>query len=447
MEKMEQTELDTLIEAGEWETLQQRLSDLPPAAAAHVITEAPPERRLDLFRAVNGDTAQEIFPHLSCERQQDLLEDLTESEIRRLVNALAPDDRTYLLENLSRPDVQRLLALLTIENRREAMELLQYAEDSVGRLMSPEYVALLPHWTAANAVDYMRRRRIKPEFAHTLYVVDNSSRLQRVLTLPALVLAPPSTPVTEVSDRPYVTLSPTDDRERAVRDMGEYDMVALPVTREDGVMLGVVTFDDVMDVAEEEATEDIQRQAGVEPLNTPYPDISVRSLFQKRIPWLAALIGVYLVASAVVSAFEGILAAQVVLAAFLPMLMGSGGNVGAQSGTLTVRALATGELGGRAWVRALNKEAAVGLVLGLALAVLAGSVGFWKGGPALATVIATSMLAIVCVANMFGILLPLLLQKLGVDPAVAASPVITSLTDISSLVIYFVVAKTMLNLG
>jgi magnesium transporter len=279
-----------------------------------------------------------------------------------------------------------------------------------------------------------------------IYVVDEAWKLIDMLELARFVLADPASPVEQLMDRTFVALSPHDDRERAVQMMLKYDAVALPVVDSEGVLLGVVTVDDVLDVAEEEATEDFQKWAAVTPLKVPYPEAGVWPLFLKRVPWLIGLVFVYIGASGFIAAYENMLASQIVLASFMPMLLGTGGNVGAQSGTLTVRALATGELRGVLWLRTLGKETAVGVTLGLTLAAFAGGLGLLRGGNQIGLVVAAAMVLIVTAANIIGMVLPYALYRSGADPAVASNPLITSLTDLTSLALYFTIATRLLEL-
>jgi magnesium transporter len=299
----------------------------------------------------------------------------------------------------------------------------------------------------SHALAHIRNEAPPPELIGSVHVVDSESRLVDTLELSRLVLADPATLVKQIMDRRYVALSPWDDREKAVQLIQKFDLPSIPVVDERGVLLGVVTVDDVLDVAEEEATEDIQRQAAVAPLKAAYPQLGISALFLKRIPWVAGLMFVYMIASSIVSRFEETLAAQLVLASFIPLLMGSAGNVGSQAGTLTVRAIATGVLPRKLWMKAAAKETGVGASLAVTLGLLASLIAYVQAGPDVALVVGVAMAIVVIVANFFGLILPLILVSMGADPAVAASPFITSLTDITSLMIYFAVASSLLGVG
>jgi magnesium transporter len=283
------------------------------------------------------------------------------------------------------------------------------------------------------------------EVVTTIYVTDSQWKLVDAIQLPRLILAEPDHRVEAILKRDVVSLSPHDDREEAVRAMARYDAFVLPVVGADGVLLGIVTADDVLDVAEEEATEDFHLSAAVGPLKVSYRDATPLSLVRKRIPWLLALVIVNFGAAGVIAAYEDTLAAVISLAFFIPLLMGSGGNTGAQSATLVVRALATGEVDRSDWGRTLGKEVAVGAALGGAMAVSGWILGLVTGGTGVALVVALAMFCIVLVSNLIGVAVPLLLTRVGIDPAVASNPLIASVADVSGLLIYFAIASWLLN--
>ena len=332
---------------------------------------------------------------------------------------------------------------------KSARLLLSYPDESIGRLMTPEYIAIRKDWTIERALRHIRIKGRDHEVVSTIYVTDDHWKFLNAVDLPQLILADPEDRVESVIDTEEVaTLSPNADREEAVRIMGKYDLFVLPVVGSDGVLLGVVTADDVLDVAEEEATEDFQRAGAVEPLKTAYRDASIGSLVRKRIPWLLALVMINLGAAWVVKEYEEVLAAVIALAFFLPLMMGTAGNTGAQSATLVVRALATGEFDRANWSRALLKEVGVGLLLGgvMGLAGLfLGILGAVENQYQVALVVSLSMFLVVLVANLIGIAIPLFLTWVGFDPAVSSSPLITSIADVAGLLIYFAIASQVLG--
>jgi magnesium transporter len=437
-------DIEELIGARRWSELKSIVSELPAPEIAEILLEHDSPGRLLLFRLLPRDLAGEVFSHLDREAQNALLGRLNDEETRRLLADLEPDDRTHLFEELPDRVVQRLLNLLDPADLRAARLLLSYPDESVGRLMTPEYVAIRPDWTIAQALDHIRIKGRDREVVSTIYVTDTHWKFLDAVDLPQLILAEPSGPVGALLGHEAVTLSPYDDREEAVRKMARYDKFVLPVVGADGVLLGIVTADDVLDVAEIEATEDFQLAGGVEPLRVPYRDATVLALVRKRIPWLLGLVIVNLGAAGVIAAYEQTLAAVLSLAFFIPLLMGSGGNTGAQSATLIVRALATGEVERSDWIRMVIKELAVGATLGLTLAAAAWLLGLFEGTPQVAVVVAIAMFLIVLVSNLIGVVVPLALTRFGIDPAVASSPLITSMADVSGLLIYFATASWML---
>jgi magnesium transporter len=434
-----------LIDGRRWSELKAAVSEWPAPELAELVRERKSPDRLLLFRLLTRNLSGEVFSHLDPEAQNALLGELNTDEIRTLLINLEPDDRTHLFEELPDRIVQRLLNLLSPSELKSARLLLSYPEESVGRLMTPEYVAIRPYWTIEKAIAHVRVRGRDREVVTTVYVTDENWKFVDAVDLPRLILAELDETVESVLQHEAITLSPYDDREEAVRKMSKYDLFVLPVVGADGVLIGIVTADDVLDVAEEEATEDFQLSGAVEPLKVSYRDATILSLFRKRIPWLLALVVVNLGAAGVIAAYQETLAALISLAFFIPLLMGSGGNAGAQSATLVVRALATGDVDRSQWLPTLLKEVAVGAVLGLTMGLAAWLLGLLEGTGSVAIVIGLAMFLVVLVSNLIGVVVPLLLTRAGIDPAVASSPLITSIADISGLVIYFAIATWILE--
>ncbi len=438
-------DVEELIDRRKWSELKKTVADWPAPELAELVIERDSPDRLLLFRLLTRNLSGEVFSHLDSEAQNALLGELNTDEIRRLITNLEPDDRTHLFEELPDRVVQRLLNLLNPADLKAARLLLSYPNESVGRLMTPEYIAIRPDWTIEQALRHIRVRGRDREVVTTIYVTDDHWKFLDAVDLPQLILAELDETVDKVLEHEAATLSPYDDREEAVRKMGKYDLFVLPVVGADSVLIGIVTADDVLDVAEEEATEDFQLSAAVEPLKVSYREAGVLSLFRKRIPWLLALVVVNLGAAGVIAAYEETLAALISLAFFIPLLMGSGGNAGAQSATLVVRALATGDLDRSQWLPTLLKEIAVGAILGATMGLSAWLLGLFQGGTEVAIVVALAMFLIVLVSNLIGVIVPLLLTRVGTDPAVASSPLITSVADIAGLLIYFAIASWVLQ--
>ena len=428
-----------LIHARDWAMLRRALADVPAPEIADRLTELDKPDRVLLFRALARPQAAAAFAHLEPQWRRTLLEDLTDDETRELLAGLPPDDRTQLLEELPGQVTQRLLNLLSPEDLKEARWLLGYPAESVGRLMTPDYVAVRPEWTIEQALAHIRAKGKDSETINVVYVVDQEWRLLDDIELRRLILAAPGTRVEEIMDHAFVTVPAHADREEAVLLMLRYDLIALPVVDSDGVLLGIVTVDDILDVAEEEATEDFHRVGSVAPLRTSLKEATVGYLYRRRILWLLALVVVNIFSGAGIAAFSDTIAASVALVFFLPLLIGSGGNAGAQSATLMVRALATGDVGLRDWLRMLGKELAVSGALGITMAVAASLIGIVRA-PEVTWVVASTMFVIVIVGSLMGMSMPFLLTRLGFDPATASAPLITSLADIVGVIIYFSIA-------
>jgi magnesium transporter len=442
-------DVEALIDERRWSDLKAAVVEWPAPELAQLVLERETPDRLILFRVLTRNLSGEVFSHLDSEAQNSLLGELNEIEISKLLSNLEPDDRTHLFEELPDRVVQRMLTLLTPEELKSARLLLSYPDESVGRLMTPEYVAIRRDWTIEHALRHIRVKGRDREVVSTIYVTDDHWKFLDAVNLPKLILAELEDKVESVLQiEEAVTLAPYDDREEAVRKMGKYDLFVLPVVGSDGVLLGIVTADDVLDVAQEEATEDFQLSAAVEPLKTTYRDSTALSLVRKRVPWLLALVVFNLGAAGVIAAYEETLNAVLALAFFLPLIMGSAGNTGAQSATLFVRALATGEFDRGRWMPTLLKEIVVGALLGAMMGIAAwilGIIGVVAGTPQIAASLGLAMFLVVLVSNMIGVAIPMLLTRVGIDPAVASSPLITSIADVAGLLIYFAIASQVLG--
>lgn len=437
--------LGDLVRAGELGAARSRLASLSAPEVAEALEDAPAPERAVLYRLLPPALAADVFAHLDGEEQQALLHDLTREETRALLSGLDPDDRVGVLGELPAPVTRELLELLSPEDLREARELLGYPPQSVGRLMTPDFVAVRPEWTVAEALAFVRGRGVNGETLNVIYVEDARGKLIDALALREFVLADPALQVARIMDGRFVSLSATADREDAVELMADYDLEALPVVDASGALLGVVTFDDAVDIARLEATEDFQRVGGVEPLATPAGRVGGRELYRKRVGWLVVLVFVNLLSGAIITRYEDVIARVVALVVFLPLLIGSSGNAGAQAATLMVRALATGDVRPSDWGRLLARELLVSGAIGLTMGAAVWGVGLYRGGPQVALVVAATMLLVVIVGSLIGLSLPFLLHRLNFDPATASAPLVTSLADISGVTIYFAIASWLLR--
>lgn len=454
LDKLLAPDIQELLAKRRFDQLRQGLIELEPADIAELVDGLEANQAAVVYRLLPRDLAAETFGYLDAEKQQELIEHLGTERIVALVNEMEPDDRTALLEELPALVTQRLIALLDPEERRITQSILGYPEESVGRLMTPDYVRVRAEWTLRRAIEHIRKYGRDAETIDVIYVVDDEGRLVDDLRIRQLLLADPEQTVESIMDRKFVALRATDDREEAVRQMQHYDRVALPVVDSRGVLVGIVTADDVADVAEEEATEDIQKMGGTEALDAPYLQIGLTRMIRKRAGWLAALfLGETLTATAM-GYFEEEIARAVVLALFVPLIISSGGNSGSQATTLVIRAMALGEVRLRDWWRVVLRESAAGLSLGAIL----GAIGItrillWQAAFGLygehymrvALTVGASLVGVVLWGTLAGSMLPFLLRRLGFDPASASAPFVATLVDVTGLVIYFSAASLILS--
>ncbi|MGB4701762.1 MAG: magnesium transporter [Syntrophomonadaceae bacterium] len=444
MLERDMAQIQELINQQQWSELRDLFSQYPVPDIADLLMRAQQTDRVLLFRLLPRAISSDVFSYLESEDQNEILKGLTHEETRNLLLNLRPDDRTVLFEELPGRVTQKLLNLLTPEELEKTRLLLGYPEESIGRLMTPDYVAVRPEWTVGEALDHIRKKGRDSETLNIIYVTDTEWKLMDAVELHRFILADPRQKVAELMSHSVISISAFEDREEAVHMMLRYDILALPVVDSEGVLLGVVTFDDVMDVAQAEATEDFHKGAAVTPLKGSYRETGIWELYKSRIVWLLGLVVVNLLSLELMAYYEELLASTIALTFFIPLLLGSGGNTGSQSSTIMVRGLATGDIEVSQWAASLAKELIVGLALGLTMGLAGVVLGTWKGGLTIALIVGLTMLLIIVVANLIGVILPLVLTKLDLDPAVASNPLITSITDATGLLIFFAISRWIL---
>lgn len=446
-------QLMALVHERRFNELRAVVREIEIADLAEAVLELAPEDQVIVFRILPREMAAEVFEYLEVEGQEELLKAMGDRDVAEILNNMSADDRTALLEELPAKVTRHLLNLLSPDELRVASQLLGYPEDSIGRLMTPDYIAIKPHWTVAQVLEHLRKFGSDRETINVVYVVDKGVLVDDI-RLREIILADPAKTVEELMDRSYVALRATDDQETAVSLIRKHDRVALPVVDSEGKLLGIVTVDDVLDVAEEEATEDIQKLGGSAAFDEPFLDITIGEMVKKRAPWLALLLlGEMLTASAM-AVFEEQLASAIVLAIFIPLIISSGGNSGSQAATLVTRALALGEVRISDWWHVMHRELISGLILGLIL----GAIGFtrvavWAKAFGLygehwlqvAVTIAVSLSGVVLWGCLTGSMLPIVLKRLGLDPATSSAPFVATLVDVTGIVIYFTVAHVVLS--
>ena len=439
-------EIDEILQGDDLELIGRWLAQADPVEIADELARVPRDRRAIPFRLLGKDEALEVFELLDPSVQQELLEGLRETNVRQLFEALDPDDRARLTEEMPAKVARRMLAGLSPAERQLTATLLGYAEDSAGRLMSPEVASLRAGMTAAQAIDRLRRIGRSAETIYALPVTDDRRRLVGVLGLRDLVLAEADALVGDLMDPDVYSARVDTDQEEVARLMREADLLALPIVDTEDRLVGIVTVDDAMEVLEEEETEDVARAGGAEPLRRPYLATSVLQVARSRVVWLVFLIVAATLTVNVLQVFEEDLTRVVALALFIPLVIGTGGNTGAQAATTVTRALAVGEVRLSDLGVVILREARVGLLLGAMLGVLAFGPAAFFADRDIAVVVSVTLVVVCTLAAFVGSLLPLVARRVGVDPAVMSAPFITTLVDASGLIVYFMVARVVLGL-
>ena len=446
-----------LIEKKSWKLVEQELADLDPFQIAEIVESLAKPDQIILFRLLSREMAKETFQHLSHDEQEDIIESMAVNidKVTDLLNDLDPDDRTAFFEELPGEVSQRLMQMLSKEEREIATQLLGYPKETIGRLMTPEYVAVKPHFTVQQALEHIRKFGRDSETLNVIYIVDNNWKLIDDIRIKEIILASPEQTIAEISDCRFISLNAYDDREVAVQVFKDNDRIALPVTDSEGTLLGIITVDDVMDVIEEEATEDFHKFGGTEGLDLSYTKTPLLEMVKKRSFWLIILfIGELFTASAM-AYYEEEIAKAVVLALFIPLIISSGGNSGSQAASLIIRSLALGELKLKNWWYVMRKEIFSGLLLGGIL----GFIGFfrvfvWQTAGLydygdywllIGVSIALSLIFVVLWGTLSGSMIPFVLKRFRLDPATASAPFVATLVDVTGLVIFFSVAATMLG--
>lgn len=448
-------EFDELIRAKDWVTLKEVLNDVPAVDVSELLEELDNEVAVVIFRLLKKDKAADVFSYLSTTKGAELLDMFTAQQLSDVMSNLEPDERVALMEELPGHLTQRVLNSMEKDDRKLVQKLLGYPEESIGRLMTPRYVRVKKDWTIQKSMEHIRRFGHSVETVNVIYVVDEREKLIDDLRLNQLILAEPDALISSLMDESFEALSAFDDQEEAVKMLSKYDRVAMPVVDSGGILVGIVTVDDVIDVAEEETTEDMQLMAGMDALDDYYSQTSVSEMVKKRIGWLVILFMGQMLTVTAMATYESALAAAAVLSFFIPMIISSGGNSGSQAATLIIRALSTDDINLEDWKKVLKREFLSGALLG-GLIGLMGSVviALWMmyRGDLLtlklvlqALTVGCSLVGVVLFGNLSGSMLPFVMTKLGLDPAVTSAPFVATLVDVTGIIIYFSIALLLLQ--
>lgn len=450
-----QADFEEIIGAKDWNGLREALSELDSSDIAELIMDLPPEDEGIIFRVLPRERAADVFEHLPLDHQKRLCSSLNSQQMQAILNEMTPDDRTRLFEELPAGTVRQMLDTLSPDELKTARQLLGYPEGSAGRYMTPEYVALPPDITAREALERIRKTGRGKETLNVIYLINEKGKLLEDLRLGTLVLAEPDTMIGDIEERPAVSIPVTTRAEEIISAFEHYDRVALPVVDAAGIMVGIVTHDDVLEFAEKRATQEMQKLGGMEALDEPYTSVSLWTMFRKRGVWLSVLFVGQMLTATVMERFGESLTSAVVLACFVPLIISSGGNSGSQATSLIIRSLALGEVRLADWKRVLGREVQCALLLGLWL----GFIGLlrvelwhalgWQDYSQhvfyVALTVSITLTGVVLWGSLVGSMLPFLLRRAGLDPATCSAPFVATLVDVTGLVIYLSVASVVLR--
>ena len=442
-------ELFALMDAGKLQEFKKKANECLPVDIAEGLEEIEDTARvLKLFRMLPKDISSDVFAYMNSDQQQLIAESATNAELKALVDDMFLDDTVDFLEEMPANVVKKVLQNADEHTRKLINQYLNYPENSAGSLMTIEYVDLHDYFTVRKAMDYIRRTGIDKETVYTCYVIDEQRRLVGQISLRKLIVAPESTYIRDIMDTNIVSAMTTDDQEAVADDFRRYDLTSIAVTDKENRLVGIITIDDIVDVIQDENTEDIKKMAAIIPSDEEYMKTSVFNLVAHRLPWLLLLMISATLTSTIITHFEMLLSGAVVLTAFIPMLMDSAGNSGSQTSVTVIRNMALGEVELHDWLAVLWKEVRVAAVAGATLAAVnfLRMIVFTKVGVMISLTVSVTLFATVIIAMIVGCLLPMGAKRLGFDPAVMASPMITTIVDACSLLIYFMIATALLGL-
>jgi len=445
MEELVVEEVQQLLEKENDKALKRYLDELNISDVEELIDELP-QHAAKFIETISSNRAVNVFRILDFPTQERIIKKLTGNKLNQIIKDLPPDDRTALFSELKGDVVKKMITLLPPEERKESLALLGYKEDSIGRLMTPDYIAVKPEWSITRVLAHIRRYGKNSETIDVVYVIDKEGVLLDDIRIREVLLADPEAIIGELTDKRFIALKANDPQEDAISIFRMNNRVALPVVDENNILLGIVTVDDILWIANEEYTEDIHKIGGSQALDEPYLDVPVFELYKKRVVWLIVLFFGELLTIAAMSNFENQIAQVVILATFIPLIISSGGNSGSQAATLIIQAMALGEVTVRDWWNVMRREIFSGILLGctlclLSFAVIASWQLFWPGFTdhyiRIGLVVGCSLIGVVLWGTLMGSMLPLLLKKVGADPAVSSTPFVATLVDVTGLIIYF----------
>ncbi|GAA5132857.1 magnesium transporter [Thalassotalea piscium] len=438
--------LRTALETNTVHLIQEEEENIHPADYASAIAEFPINDVWTLLSALPAAVQAKVFGYLPAEVQVELSICISRRKLAPIIRQVSPDQRADLFNRLTEEQRETLLPALAIAEREDLLQLCSHDEGTAGAIMTSDYAMLTADLTVSQALDVLRHEAPDKETIYSAYVVDKSRHLIGVVSLRELILAPVTMPINELMNNAPIFASVDTPQEEIATLIAKYDLLALPIINAENQIVGIVTYDDAMDVVAEEATEDFHKTATIGKLEISVKEASIFLLYRKRVFWLVILVFGNIFSGAGISYYESTISDHIALLFFLPLLIGSSGNAGAQSGTLMVRALATGDIKLRDWGSLLAKECLVASLLGLTMASAVVGLGWWRGGYDIAIVVSVTMMLVVLAGSLIGLSLPFLLSRFKLDPATASGPLITSIADVAGVVLYFSIATWYLAL-
>ncbi len=443
-------EIEALIDSEKIVELNEYLTEVHPLDIAEILTELPDGKKQKLFQVLPWELAAKVLDELDSDTFSEILSSLSQDQKKRLLDLMSQDDMVDLLGEMSEEKRHEIINLLDIDDAEDIKELLIYEEDTAGGIMTTDFVSLRKDITIYNAIEYLRENAPDAETIYYVYVVDKNGKLAGVISLRELIVSKPTTLVEEIMNENVISVNINDDQEEVAKIVTKYDLLAIPVTDTNGRLRGIITFDDIMDVIEEEATEDIYKFAGTMETEVELYEEDqflprVFSSVKARLPWLIVTLFGGVMSATILSRYESTLNSYAAVAFFMPLLTGMGGNVGTQSSTLTVRGLATGHVEAGKSIKTILQEMSIGACVGLICSIVVCIVAFfWMGEIKLGMVVGMSMAVNMITAATIGTIVPIMFKKFGVDPAVASAPFISTALDITGITIYFTLTTILL---
>ena len=441
-------EIKYFITQEDKDSLNAIITEFHPHDIAELMEDLTEEENEFLFKLLPEEFRLEVFSLLDYPEQEDIIESLDDKEIKDILDDMAPDDRTELFEDMPDEMTEKYIEVLNPEERDIAQKYMSYPEDSVARLSTPDYIKLNKDFTVAKSIEHIRNNYHEKETIYYSYVLNENNQLLGTVSLKSLILSQPETTLESlIKDQKIISIKADEDQEIGASLMQKYDLLALPVIASNDVMIGIITFDDLVDIVEEEATEDIHKMAAMLPTEDGYLDNTFRDVFKNRIFWLIVLLVMQTITGMVLKSFSSVLDQVVALSFYIPLLIGTGGNAGTQSSTLVIRGMATGDIEGKDFWKLLRREMFLALSMGVVLAILTfGRVYFQEGDNAIALVVSLGLLATMIAAMFSGTILPMFFNLMKLDPALMSGPFISTSIDIIGLVIYLQIAKIIMGL-